>query len=139
MTNAWKQDVLDGQTALDAAEGAFRKLAIPGTMALLANALGFLVIMLIDIPIVRELGITACLGVAMMIMTNKMFMPIILSHLHLERAALGRSAEAGQRHWLWWRLSALSEPGPAPGHAEHPDHAGDPRRCHLAIPSAADR
>jgi predicted RND superfamily exporter protein len=77
-------------------------------MALLANALGFLVIMLIDIPIVRELGITACLGVAMMIMTNKMFMPIILSHLHLERAALGRSAEAGQRHALWWRLSALS-------------------------------
>jgi predicted RND superfamily exporter protein len=113
MTNAWKQDVLDGQTALDAAEGAFRKLAIPGTMALLANALGFLVIMLIDIPIVRELGITACLGVAMMIMTNKMFMPIILSHLHLERAALGRSAEAGKRHWLWWRLSALSRPVPA--------------------------
>ncbi|WP_374242843.1 RND family transporter [Zoogloea sp.] len=113
MTNAWKQDVLDGQTSLDAAEGAFRKLAIPGTMALLANALGFLVIMLIDIPIVRELGITACLGVAMMIMTNKMFMPIILSHLHLERAALGRSAEAGQRHALWWALSALSRPGPA--------------------------
>ncbi|KAB2967569.1 efflux RND transporter permease subunit [Zoogloea sp.] len=113
MTNAWKQDVLDGQTALDAAEGAFRKLAIPGTMALLANALGFLVIMLIDIPIVRELGITACLGVAMMIMTNKMFMPIILSHLHLERAALGRSADAGRRHALWWRLSALSRPLPA--------------------------
>jgi hypothetical protein len=38
MTNAWKQDVLDGQTALDAAEGAFRKLAIPGTVALLTNA-----------------------------------------------------------------------------------------------------
>ena len=32
-------------------KSAFRKLAIPGTMALLANALGFLVIMLIDIPI----------------------------------------------------------------------------------------
>ena len=30
-----------------------------------------------------------------------------------ERAALGRSAEAGQRHALWWALSALSRPGPA--------------------------
>ncbi len=113
MTNAWKQDVLDGHTALDAAESAFRKLAVPGTMALLANALGFLVIMLIDIPIVRELGITACLGVGMMIMTNKMFMPIILSHLHLERAAMGRSADSSRRHTVWWRLSGLSEPRPA--------------------------
>ncbi|WP_374482566.1 RND family transporter [Zoogloea sp.] len=113
MTNAWKQDVLDGQTAMDAAEGAFRKLAIPGTMALLANALGFLVIMLIDIPIVRELGITACLGVGIMIMTNKMFMPIVLSHLRLERMALGAPTEPGGRHGLWWKLSALSLPRPA--------------------------
>ena len=62
MTNAWKQDVLGGASALQAAESAFRKLAVPGTMALLANALGFLVIMLIDIPIVHELGITASAG-----------------------------------------------------------------------------
>ena len=48
-----------GQSARQAAESAFRKLAIPGIMALLANALGFLVIMVIDIPIVHELGLTA--------------------------------------------------------------------------------
>lgn len=113
MTNAWKYDVLHGQTALEAAESAFRELAIPGTMALLANALGFLVIMLIDIPIVRELGITACLGVALMIITNKMFMPIILSHLRLERVALSAPAEIRKKHRLWWAVSSLSTPGPA--------------------------
>ena len=116
MTNAWKQDVLAGASALDAAESAFRKLAVPGTMALLANALGFLVIMLIDIPIVHELGITACLGVALMIMTNKMFMPIVLSHLRLERMALKQPASSGDthaRHRVWWALSALAQPRPA--------------------------
>lgn len=113
MTNAWKQEVLHGLTALDAAESAFRKLAIPGTMALLANALGFLVIMMIDIQIVRELGVTACLGVALMIMTNKMFMPIILSHLRLERVALHAPAETSKKHSLWWAVSALSMPRPA--------------------------
>ncbi len=113
MTNAWKQDVLSGQTAMEAAEGAFRKLAIPGIMALLANAFGFMVIMLIDIPIVHELGLTACLGVALMIMTNKMFMPIILSHLKLERMALDQPVVNKEKNATWWKLSALAEPRPA--------------------------
>ncbi|MDH4611517.1 MMPL family transporter [Pseudomonas sp. BN102] len=113
MTNAWKQDVLAGAGARDAAEAAFRKLAVPGTVALLANALGFMVIMVIDIPIVHELGLTACLGVALMIVTNKMFLPIILSRLQLEAGSRGAAGPAGGRHRLWWRLSVLAEPGPA--------------------------
>ncbi|MNZ16970.1 preprotein translocase subunit SecD [compost metagenome] len=112
MTNAWKQDVLAGAPAREAAEAAFRKLAVPGTVALLANALGFMVIMVIDIPIVHELGLTACLGVALMIVTNKMFLPIILSHLHLEPMARGSSGP-GARHRVWWAVSVLSEPAPA--------------------------
>lgn len=116
MTNAWKQDVLAGMGASEAAESAFRKLAIPGTVALLANALGFMVIMVIDIPIVHELGVTACLGVALMIITNKMFMPIILSHLKLEKIALnnpGESLQSKDKHKLWWAVSSLVEPRPA--------------------------
>ena len=77
MTNAWKQEVLAGLPPEQAAESAFRKLAIPGSVALLTNALGFMVIMLIDIPIVHELGVTACLGVLLMIATNKMLLPIV--------------------------------------------------------------
>ncbi len=113
MTNAWKQDVLAGMTAEAAAESAFRKLAIPGTVALLANALGFMVIMVIDIPMVHELGVTACLGVAMMIITNKMFMPIILSHLKLEKMALTDNDESHEKHKTWWAISALVNPKPA--------------------------
>ena len=113
MTNAWKQDVHAGLCPVEAAESAFRKLAIPGTVALLANALGFMVIMVIDIPIVHELGVTACLGVALMIITNKMFMPIILSHLKLEKMALKKPDESKDKHQLWWSVSALALPKPA--------------------------
>ncbi|MDZ3991999.1 hypothetical protein PspTeo4_13904 [Pseudomonas sp. Teo4] len=56
MTNAWKQDVVAGADSLQAARTAFCKIFIPGSLALLMNALGFAVIMLIDIPIVHELG-----------------------------------------------------------------------------------
>jgi len=114
MTNAWKQDVVAGATSLQAARTAFCKIFIPGSLALLMNALGFAVIMLIDIPIVHELGVTACVGVMLMIITNKLMLPIILSWLSLERGLLHREQSAGQgRHALWWRLSALGEPGPA--------------------------
>ncbi len=113
MTNAWKQEVLAGRTADLAAQAAFRKLAVPGTVALLTNALGFMVIMLIDIPIVHELGVTACLGVLLMIVTNKVMLPVILSHLRLEHAALRgepQRSHTAARHGLWWAVSALSQP-----------------------------
>ena len=114
MTNAWKQDVLAGSSSVQAAHSAFCKIFIPGSLALLMNALGFGVIMLIDIPIVHELGVTACIGVMLMIITNKLMLPIILSYLKLEPSVLARGLKAvAGRHALWWRLSALAEPKPA--------------------------
>lgn len=113
MTNAWKQEVRAGLTSEKAAESAFRKLAVPGTVALLTNALGFMVIMLIDIPIVHELGMTACLGVLLMIITNKVMLPVILSRLRLEPKALGRTDGVTGLHSRWWAISVLAKPGPA--------------------------
>ena len=113
MTNAWKHDVRAGMSSEQAAESAFRKLAIPGTLALLTNALGFMVIMLIDIPIVHELGMTACLGVLLMIITNKIMLPVILSRLRLEPAALGRTDGVTGLHQRWWAISVLAQPRPA--------------------------
>lgn len=110
MTNAWKQEVLADVAPERAAEYAFRKLAIPGSVALLTNALGFMVIMLIDIPIVHELGVTACLGVLLMIATNKMLLPIVLSWLRPAPARLAAPAAQGARHRGWWAVSACAEP-----------------------------
>ena len=114
MTNAWKQDVLAGSDSVSAARAAFCKIFIPGSLALLMNALGFAVIMLIDIPIVHELGVTACIGVMLMIITNKMLLPLIIAHLRLEASArASETAAQAARHPVWWRLSALAEPRPA--------------------------
>ncbi|MBP9217558.1 MAG: MMPL family transporter, partial [Sterolibacterium sp.] len=105
-----------GATSSQAAHSAIRKLFIPGTVALLTNALGFMVIMTIEIPIVHELGITACLGVLLMIVTNKMMLPIILSHLSLESSAMKATNMDGVgKHPLWWRLSVFTQPKPALG------------------------
>lgn len=113
MTNAWKYEVSMGIDAQQAAMNSFRRLAIPGTLALLTNALGFMVIMLIDIPIVHELGVTACLGVTLMIFTNKIILPVALSYLKAQKTTEAEPADSIKRHPTWWWVSGLAEPKPA--------------------------
>ena len=106
MTKTWEREVVSGVDSLTAAKRSFAKLFIPGTLALLTNVLGFAVIMLIPIDIVRELGITASLGVAWMIVTNKMLLPILLSHLTMSKAALQKEAFHEGRIERFWRAAA---------------------------------
>lgn len=111
MTNAWQLEVLSGADGRTAAEMAFRKLFVPGAMALLANALGFMVIMYIKIDIVRELAITASLGVALMIVTNKMLLSVLLSWMRLSPAEIALAKR--ERHggaMIWRRLAGIAEP-----------------------------
>ena len=106
MTKTWEREVISGVDGLTAAKRSFAKLFIPGTLALLTNVLGFAVIMLIPIDIVRELGITASLGVAWMIVTNKMLLPILLSHITMSRQAVQKEAFHEGRMQRFWRVAA---------------------------------
>ncbi|HUI99260.1 MAG TPA: MMPL family transporter [Usitatibacter sp.] len=108
MTKTWEREMLAGADSLTAARNAFGKLFIPGTLALLTNVLGFAVIMLIPIDIVRELGITASLGVGWMILTNKVLLPILLSYLAISKRVLGRQAKQESRAERIWRAAAGS-------------------------------
>lgn len=108
MAKTWEHEVVAGTDSLTAARRAFARLFIPGTFALLTNVLGFAVIMLIPIDIVRELGITASLGVAWMIVTNKMLLPILLSHLHIAKQAATKDAYLESRVERVWRAASGS-------------------------------
>jgi predicted RND superfamily exporter protein len=111
MTKSWEREMVGGADSLTAARRAFAKLFIPGTLALLTNVLGFAVIMLIPIAIVRELGITASLGVGWMILTNKMLLPILLSHLSLAKGVIEKEAYQEKRaHRIWEAAARCVEP-----------------------------
>lgn len=112
MTSAWRMEVVNGASSVEAARQSFRKLFVPGAVALLTNALGFAVIMLIEIPIVRELGITACLGVLLMIATNKMILPILLTRIRLEESSRQHSLKApsARKAAFWNAIAKCAEP-----------------------------
>ena len=109
MTNAWKLETLAGADGVTASRNCFLKLFIPGATALLANALGFMVIALVDIEIVRELAMTATIGVTVMIITNKVLLPILLSYMRFSSTSahkLRGKETAGD--WLWTRMGPLA-------------------------------
>jgi len=106
MVKTWEREAVSGVDSLTAAKRAFSRLFIPGTFALLTNVLGFAVIMLIPIDIVRELGITASLGVAWMIVTNKMLLPILLSHLQISKVAASKDAFQESRVERVWNAAS---------------------------------
>ena len=68
----------------------FRRLFIAGITALLADAVGFAVLMVIDIPVIRELALSASLGVAVLIFTNLVLLPVLLSYVGVSEAAARR-------------------------------------------------
>ncbi len=126
MTNAWKLEMVSGTTAEQAARNAFTALFVPGAMALLSNAIGFLVMIYIAIDIVRELAITTSIGVAVMIVTNKMLLTICLTYVRLSPNELRKlKAQGGQERgeWLWSRLRVFATPKVAVVTLVRPDFA----------------
>jgi uncharacterized protein len=111
MTNAWKLETLHGADGVTASTRSFEKLFIPGATALLANAFGFMVIAFVDIEIVRELAYTATIGVTVMIITNKVLLPILMSYYKFspeQASKLAGKETAGD--WLWEKLGPLASP-----------------------------
>ena len=89
--NGIMQDVGRGFDKLVAARFTFRRLFLAGLTALLADAVGFAVLLVIDIPVIRELAIAASIGVAVLIFTNLILLPILLSYIGVSERAAKRS------------------------------------------------
>lgn len=81
MTNAWKLETLLGHNGVTASNNCFMKLFIPGTMALVIMAAAFMVIAVVEIQIVQELAMISTIGVSLMLLTNKVLLPILLSYM----------------------------------------------------------
>ncbi|QUN04543.1 RND family transporter [Shewanella yunxiaonensis] len=83
MINAVRQRVSQGMSSKQASAAAFRALLVPGGVALLSDTIGFMTLLTIDIGIIRELAISASLGVGVIILTNLVLLPLVISFVHL--------------------------------------------------------
>jgi uncharacterized protein len=92
--NGIMQDIGRGTHKLVAARYTFRRLFLAGLTALLADAVGFAVLMLIDIPVIKDLAVAASIGVGVLIFTNLVLLPVLLSYTGVSAGAAERSLRA---------------------------------------------
>jgi uncharacterized protein len=78
--------VLDGCGPQDAARRTFRLLFLPAIVALLADLVGFVTILAIPVQVIREMAITASLGVGAVIITDLVLLPILVSYAKTDAA-----------------------------------------------------
>ena len=93
--NGVLQDLGRGTHRYVAARYTFRRLFVAGLTALLTNAFAFAVMLLIDIPAIRDLAITTSIGVVILIFTKLILIPVVLSYIGASHKAAMRSLETG--------------------------------------------
>ncbi|MCX7043553.1 MAG: MMPL family transporter [Gammaproteobacteria bacterium] len=101
---------------LEAARLSFRMLLVPGAVALLAGCIGFGAIWFIPIQMIKELAITATVGVGLTILTDLILLPVLLSYTklrNLEKKRQYRLRQLTQFDKVWALLARLSKPKPA--------------------------
>lgn len=115
--NGIMQDIGRGTHRVVAARYTFRRLFVAGLTALLCDAVGFAVLVIIQIKVIQDLALIASIGVAVLIFSNLVLLPILLSYVGVAPAAAARSlrqeteqqGRQGQRSWLWALLDHFTQ------------------------------
>ncbi len=114
MISAIRAEVAARTSILENARASFRRLLLPGSVALVSDTVGFLTIALIEVRVIQEIALTASLGVASIILTNLILLPILLSYLDKNSMRLEYAAKFEQRmRPVWAGLARLAHRGPA--------------------------
>jgi uncharacterized protein len=98
-----------GLGSMEAARRTFRQLLAPAIVALLADLVGFVTILLIPVEVIREMAITASIGVAIVILTDLVLLPVLVSYVHFDAGYHARVAR--RQRWLrrvWHRLARVT-------------------------------
>ena len=92
--NGVMQDIGRGTHPLVAARYTFRRLFLAGFAALICDMTSFAVLMTIQIEAIRQLATIASIGVGILIITNLMMLPTMLSYTGVSKNAAARSLQS---------------------------------------------
>ena len=108
-------EAANGADKLSAARRAFRSLYIPGMVALVSDGIGFLTLLIIEIQVIQDLAVTASIGVAAIILTNLVLLPVLMSYAGSSSKSVARIKEKqSEEGGIWATLSNFAHPKVAP-------------------------
>ena len=102
--SAVKEAAFFGIGSMEAARRTFRQLLAPAVIALLADLVGFITILLIPVQVIREMAVTASIGVAIVILTDLVLLPVLVSFVGFDdgyRARVHKRQLMLSKLWKW--------------------------------------
>lgn len=114
VVNTVRLEQAEGADSWLAARRAFRAIYIPGLTALLSDGLGFVTLMVIEIQVIQDLAVAASIGVAVIILTNLLLLPLLMSYVGVGQKAIGKMrASQDKPTSLWMPLTVFARPSGA--------------------------
>ena len=108
--SAVKEAAGAGVGSMDAARQTVRELLMPAIIALLADLVGFITILLIPVQVVQEMAITASIGVAIVILTDLILLPVLVSWVKWDEKYRSRVEKRQVTLTGYWsRLARINE------------------------------
>jgi predicted RND superfamily exporter protein len=116
MVAAVRAEIFFGADGLTAARRGFRRLIVPGVIALASDTIGFITILVIRIQVIKEMAVTASLGVGTIILTNLVLLPVLVSYVKVDQRFLERLRNRAERLvGIWTAISRVAAPKRARG------------------------
>ena len=109
MVTANRAEGFAGAPPMEAARAAFRRLLLPGVIALASDTIGFITIRFIEIRIIQEMAVIASLGVMAIILTNLVLLPVLLSYIGIGgKSAQRLRARANRFRTIWNAVAGIT-------------------------------
>ena len=106
--------IAKGEDGLGAARQTFRRLLVPGSMALITDLVGFITLYLIPVGVVRDIAVIATIGVGLKIISNLVMLPLIASYISRDerQVRLFIKARVFRERIMTW-IAGVARPGNA--------------------------
>lgn len=103
-----------GLSAEAAARSSFRGLLVPGSLSLVTAVVGFAALLVVPIPQIQELAVTASIGTGLKLVSNLIMLPVIASYFTFDDEYRARVAAARDARLNFIkRLGVFGRPGVA--------------------------
>ncbi|WP_293267289.1 MMPL family transporter [Neptunomonas sp.] len=104
VVNTIRLEQSEGADPWLAARRAFRAIYIPGLTALLSDGLGFVTLMVIDIQVIQDLAVAASVGVAVIVLTNLLLLPLLMSYVGVGEKAIAKMHASQNKESSHWQI-----------------------------------
>jgi len=105
------RELAHGKTTMQAARLSFSGLLLPGALALVTAFVSFVTLLLVPIPMVRELAVVSAIGVGYKIFTNLVMLPLAASYCKFPQGYAQKAMGHRQTRARWLTvLSRVTEP-----------------------------